>query len=83
MKTMTVDAQIAPDGTLRLELPTGLPPGPADVVVVVQPKASSPFAQRRSLDGMFATGRPAEFNAVAEVRDIRRQATQESGEFPE
>ena len=42
MKTMTVAAEIAPDGTLHLELPTGLPPGPADVVVVVQPKSIGP-----------------------------------------
>lgn len=36
MTTMTVRSTIGPDGTLRLEVPSGLPPGPVEVVVVVQ-----------------------------------------------
>ena len=41
---MTFTAQIASDGKLLLELPTGLPPGPAEVVVVVQPAPARPAA---------------------------------------
>jgi hypothetical protein len=42
MTTMTLQAEIGPDGKLRLELPCNLPPGPAEVVVVVQPTANPP-----------------------------------------
>jgi hypothetical protein len=78
MKTMTFTAQIAADGKLRLELPTGLPPGPADVVVVVHPKPSSQLPRAQSLVGLFAAPDPPGFDAVAEVREIRRRATQEA-----
>ena len=36
MITLTVRSNVGLDGTLRLEVPSGLPPGPVDVVVVVQ-----------------------------------------------
>jgi len=35
MKTMTVNTQIEKDGTIRLEIPSNLPPGPAEVALVV------------------------------------------------
>lgn len=35
--TLTVRSNVGDDGTLRLEVPCGLAPGPVDVVVVVQP----------------------------------------------
>lgn len=38
MKTLTADVEVGTDGVLRLEIPTDLPAGPADVVLVVQPK---------------------------------------------
>lgn len=37
MKTLTVEAEITSDGKLRLDVPSGLPPGKADVVLVIQP----------------------------------------------
>jgi hypothetical protein len=37
MKTLTVRTTIAPDGTIDLHVPTDLPPGEADLVIVVQP----------------------------------------------
>jgi hypothetical protein len=37
MKTLTLRSEVGPDGTLRLEVPSGLSPGPVEVVVVVQP----------------------------------------------
>lgn len=41
MTTMTVRSHVGPDGALRLEVPIGLPPGPVEVVVVVQPASPS------------------------------------------
>jgi len=44
MKAMTIRAEIDLDGTLRLEIPCDLPPGPAEVVVVVHPCPTDPGA---------------------------------------
>lgn len=41
MTTLTTRAVISPEGTLHLDLPSGLPPGPVEVVVVVQPMPSA------------------------------------------
>lgn len=38
MKTFTVEADIAPDGMLQVTVPSGLPPGRVEVVLVIQPK---------------------------------------------
>ena len=45
MKTMTLQTEISADGKLRLELPIDLPPGTADVVVVVS--RPRPYAPRQ------------------------------------
>jgi len=37
MKTLTLEAEIAADGRLRLDVPSGLPPGKAEIVLVIQP----------------------------------------------
>ena len=37
MTTFSMQAKIDQDGKLRLELPVGLPPGDAEVLVIVQP----------------------------------------------
>lgn len=83
MKTITTKTEIASDGTLRLELPTGLSPGPADVVIVVSPTAPVSAAPVRSLSGKYARAASPDFDAVAEVREIRRRATQEAQDVPE
>ncbi|HJT32550.1 MAG TPA: hypothetical protein VJ783_10945 [Pirellulales bacterium] len=50
MKALTSRTTIGPDGTIDVHLPTGLPPGEAEVVVVVQPvtaastRAAPPYA---------------------------------------
>lgn len=41
MTTVKVNAQIGTDGSLRLDVPVGLPPGEAEVLVVVQPRAAN------------------------------------------
>ena len=74
MKTISVQSEISADGTLRLVLPTGLAPGPTDVVVVVQP-TSSPSASHSSLSGKYAGRLPMEMDIMAESRNIRVQTT--------
>ncbi len=39
METLQLETTIGPDGVLRIEAPTRLTPGPAQVVVVVSPVA--------------------------------------------
>jgi hypothetical protein len=71
---MSFRTQIEPDGTLRLEVPSGLPPGPADVVVVVQPNeaANAIVGQRgvSELHGIWADKLP-DVDLDAELREIR------------
>jgi hypothetical protein len=83
MKTITTHSEIAADGTLRLELPTGLSPGPAEVVIVVQPTSPRPAPPGQSLSGKYARFSRADVDALAEAREIRRGATQEAQEIPE
>ena len=42
MTTLTVRSEIGEDGKLRLEVPCALPPGPVEVVLVVQASVASP-----------------------------------------
>ena len=37
METLRTKTVIGPDGKVRLEVPSSLPPGPADVVLVIAP----------------------------------------------
>jgi hypothetical protein len=37
MQTLTVQGVVTGDGTLRIEVPCDLPPGPVEVVVTVRP----------------------------------------------
>ena len=46
MTTLTVRAEIGGDGKLRLEVPCQLPPGPVEVVLVVQPAVPPPDIRR-------------------------------------
>jgi hypothetical protein len=78
MKAITIQAAIAPDGKLLLELPTGLPPGPAEVVVVVHPTPAGPAACGPSVVGKHAEFAQPDFDAVAEVREVRRRAVREA-----
>ncbi len=41
MKAIAVRTTIAPDGTIDLRVPSDLPPGEAEVVIVVQPVVSA------------------------------------------
>jgi hypothetical protein len=83
MKTLTLQVEIPADGKLHFDLATGLPPGPAKVVVIVQPSHPSPAGSFPSLAGILAGHMPADLDVVEEVREIRRRATQQAGELPE
>lgn len=81
MDTITTRAEIDSNGMLRLELPTGLAPGPADVVIVVQPAASRPAGPTPSLLGKYAAFAPRDFDPIEEVRELRRRTTREAQEI--
>ena len=82
MKTISVQGDVAADGTLRLVLPTGLAPGPVDVVVVVQP-TSLRDTSVQSLSGKYAGRLRNNVDVLDESRKIRAQATREAEEIPE
>ncbi|SRR5579883_731865 len=71
MKTMMFTAQIASDGKLLLELPTGLPPSPAEVVVVVHPTPVRPAASGQTVPDTSAESSQPDFDA-AELERCRR-----------
>lgn len=83
METITTRAQIDSDGMLRLELPTGLSPGPADVVLVVNQAATPITGSPTSLSGRFAAFAPRVIDPVEEIREIRRRTNREAQELPE
>jgi hypothetical protein len=78
METITTRAEIDANGMLRLELPTGLMPGPADVVLVVHSTAERLAGAPPSLSGKYAASSPHRLDPIDEVREIRRRTTHES-----
>jgi len=73
MKALTLQTEITPDGKLLLDLPCELPPGPADVVVVIQPQSRPPGPPFDTLEGLFAGELSADIDLEAELREIRQQ----------
>jgi hypothetical protein len=72
MKTLTAEGEITGTQMLKLELPCDLPPGPVEVVVVVQPRAASTTAQH-NWDELYGLGREIwqEMDVKAYVRELR------------
>ena len=77
MTTLTIRSEVGPDGTLRLEIPSGLTPGPVEVVVVVQPvidrngrtqPVRSGIFLNRGLVGVDVDAVTAEMDAVWKAR---------------
>lgn len=52
MRTITLKAHVNDDGRLRLDLPADLPPGPVEVVVVIQPAREEASRSLRELRGL-------------------------------
>ncbi len=80
MKTMTLKTEIGRDGKLHLDLLCDLPPGPAEVGVVVQPVSPVAGPPYDTLEGVFAGLMPADVDLDAERRGMNRawQKTLES-----
>jgi hypothetical protein len=82
MKTLTLRTTIAPDGTIDLRIPSDLPPGDAEVVVVVQPLANSrPSPPFPSDEGVWA-GKIPDIDIEADVKEMN-QLWEKSMELPE
>lgn len=57
MKTWTTESIITADQKLKIELPCDLPPGPVEVVVVVQSQSPSVIPARRQWDELLGLGK--------------------------
>ena len=73
MKALTVQAKIVADGWLHLHIPCDLPPGDAEVIVVVQPSTAAcsdpPYA---SDHGVWA-GKLPDIDLDADLTTMSRQ----------
>ncbi|MGA7499103.1 MAG: hypothetical protein WBX00_20425 [Isosphaeraceae bacterium] len=72
MKTLSLQSKITADGCLHLHLPCGLPPGDAEVVVVVQPMSNArqgpPFP---SDEGVWA-GKVPDIDIEADLKEMNQ-----------
>jgi len=73
-RTLTVQTEIAEDGVLRLEVPCDLPPGPAEVSLVVLPEklAAEGGPPCPSLRGIWA-GKMPDIDVDAELQEMDRE----------
>ncbi|HEY3965832.1 MAG TPA: hypothetical protein VGM05_14835 [Planctomycetaceae bacterium] len=83
MKTLTMRTTIAADGTIDLHIPCDLPPGDAEVVIIVQPSGLSPARTAVSLSGRFPSPTTESEDVMDSIRRIRRESTQASWELAE
>ena len=83
MTTITVQTQIAAGGKLCFDLSTGLPPGPAEVVVIVQPSEPPPARPGASLSGRLPVATMGADEAIDAIRQLRRETTEASWELTE
>lgn len=72
MKTLTLETEIASDGSLHLNIPAGLPPGKSEVVIVVQPlpQIQPPYV---SLAGVWQDFFPPDFDIDQALHEIRHE----------
>jgi hypothetical protein len=83
MKTVSLQTQIDADGKLRLEVPCDLPPGPAEVVLVIQPAASGTVNSaetgvagrqlHRARSGLFVGKAPKDFDVDAALDEMNKE----------
>lgn len=50
METLRVTTEVGADGKIHLEIPSGMPPGPAEVIVIIAPAGdgATPVSWARS-----------------------------------
>jgi hypothetical protein len=81
MKTLNLRTTIGPDGTIDLQIRSDLPPGEADVVLVVQPVASAfPGPPFPSDEGVWA-GMVPDTDIEADLKEMN-QLWERSMELP-
>jgi hypothetical protein len=81
MKTLNLRTTIGADGTIDLHILSDLPPGDADIVLVVQPVASAlPGPPFPSDEGVWA-GMVAETDIEADLKEMN-QLWERSAELP-
>ena len=52
MRTITLRANVGEGGRLHLDIPVGLPQGPVDIVLVIQPRKEQSSHDIRELRGL-------------------------------
>jgi hypothetical protein len=73
MKTFTCTAAIDSDGHLRLDMPTQLPPGQVELVLVIQPSTQE-IPQSKHYDFSDLVGKLSwQGDAVLEQRKVRNE----------
>jgi hypothetical protein len=58
MKTMTLQTTIGPNGTIHLDIPSDLPPGPAEVQLTIQPIRSESYSSPEAASAESESARP-------------------------
>jgi hypothetical protein len=73
MKTLNLRTTIGPDGTIDLHIPSDLPPGEADIVLVVKPVAGAfPGPPFPSDEGVWA-GMVPDTDIEADLKEMNQR----------
>lgn len=73
MTTLTIRSEVGDDGKLRLEVPCRLPPGPVEVVLVVQPTSEGRASDSPARSGLFLGRAPAGLDIDAIAGELNTQ----------
>lgn len=70
MKTLVVETEVQADGRLHFDVPTNLPPGKVEIVLVVEPlePAAPPYP---TLEGRWRNLFPSDLDLDAMLQEIR------------
>ena len=75
MTTLSITGQVSPDGMLQLQIPTNLPAGPVEAIIVLQPVVPDDLqtsAPLRTRSGLFSDLSP-DLDIDAALKEIRSQ----------
>ncbi|MBI4604022.1 MAG: hypothetical protein HY721_18860 [Planctomycetes bacterium] len=74
MTVMRVQGEVSRDGKLRIDIPCGLPPGPVEVVLRVQPRTTPVEPGKRKWDDLYGLGKEVWHGVDPDnyVQDLRR-----------
>jgi hypothetical protein len=82
MKALTMQAKVGVDGSLHLHVPCGLPPGDAEVIVVVQPLANARLSPPFPSDEGVWAGKLPDIDIEADIKEMNA-SWEKSMELPE